>query len=109
MRVDPNNPLDFGKPQRDISAAEQAKQFALVNRLNKLRAIEYPEDEALTARIKSYELAFRMQTSVPKVMKFEEEKEHIKKLYGIDEPATRAFGMQLLDCARWQKAVKRRG
>jgi hypothetical protein len=48
------------------------------------------------ARIKAYELAYRMQTSVPEVLKFDTETAETKKLYGIDDPATRDFGMQML-------------
>jgi hypothetical protein len=101
LRIDPNNPLDYGKPQKDQSAAEQKLNFDLVGRLNKLRAVEYPDDTALAARIKAYELAFHMQKSVPDALKFGEEKEEIRKLYGIDDPATRSFGMQLLAARRF--------
>lgn len=100
IRVDPANPLDYGKPEKPLSSAEQKVNFELVGKLNKLRSIEYPDDPALTARIKAYELAFRMQTSVPEVLKFADETEETKKLYGIDEPATRDFGMQLLAARR---------
>src|SRR5436190_4824934 len=65
IRVDPANPLDFGKPERARSRAEQKVGFDLVGRLNRLRAVEYPDDPVLRARIKAYELAFRMQTSIP--------------------------------------------
>ncbi|MCE9534474.1 MAG: DUF1501 domain-containing protein [Planctomycetes bacterium] len=100
LRVDPVNPLDYGKPETDLSAAEQQVGFDLVGRLNKLRSVDYPDDPSLTARIKAYELAFRMQTSVPEVLKFADETAETKKLYGIDEPATNAFGMQLLASRR---------
>jgi hypothetical protein len=65
LRIDPKNPLDYGKPEKDTSAAEQRVNFNLVGRLNKLRAVEYPDDDRLTARIKAYELAFHMQKSMP--------------------------------------------
>ena len=100
IRVDPANPLDFGRPEGDLSAAEQQVNFNLVGRLNKLRGVEYPNDPALTARIKAYELAFSMQTSVPDVLKFTEETEETKNLYGLDDAATRDFGMQLLASRR---------
>jgi hypothetical protein len=107
LRVDPTNPLDFGKPEKDTKAEEQRVQFDLVGRLNKLRAVEYPDDQALAARIRSYELAYRMQTSVPKVMSFGEESEATKKLYGLDDPVTRPFGMQLLAARRFvQRGVR---
>lgn len=101
LRIDPANPLDFAKPQRESSSAEQAEQFALIGKLDKLREVEYPDDEALKARIKAYELAFRMQTSVPKVLKFDEEPEETKKLYGMDDATTRDFGMQMLAARRF--------
>jgi uncharacterized protein (DUF1501 family) len=100
VRVDPANPLDYGKPEGAITAAEQKIGFDLVGRLNKLRANQYPDDPALDARIKSYELAFRMQRSLPEVLDFSKESEATKKLYGIDQPATKDFGMQMLAARR---------
>ena len=100
IRVDPVNPLDYGQPAQDRTAAEQKVNFDLVGRLNKLRGVEYPSDPSLTARIKAYELAFRMQTSVPEVLKFADETEETKKLYGIGEASTNDFGMQLLASRR---------
>ena len=100
IRVDPSNPLEYGKPDKDLTSAEQKINFDLVGRLNKLRAVEYPDDPGLTARIKAYELAFRMQTSVPEVLKFADETEETKSLYGLEEPVTRDFGMQLLAARR---------
>ncbi len=100
VRIDPTNPLDYGKPEGSLSAAEQQVGFKLVDRLNRLRNVEYPDDPALAARIKSYELAFRMQTSIPDVMKFDEESAETKALYGMDRPETRDFGMQMLAARR---------
>ena len=99
LRIDPANPLDYARTS-GFSAAEQKSNFALVHKLNKLKAIEYPDDPALTARIKAYELAFRMQTSIPEVLKLEGETLATKKMYGLDDPATRDFGTQMLACRR---------
>jgi len=100
LRIDPKNPLDFGKPEGDVRDAEQRIRFDLVGKLNKIKAVEYPDDPALTARIQSYELAFRMQKSLPEVLNFDQEPEETKKLYGIDQAQTRDFGMQLLASRR---------
>src|SRR5204862_2315033 len=67
---------------------------------NTLRGQQYPDDPALAARIKAYELAYRMQSSVPDVLNFAAETEETTKLYGIDEPATKDFGMQMLASRR---------
>src|SRR5690606_16289503 len=60
LRIDPDNPLDFGRPERPISTRAQAVGIDLLAQLNGIRAEESPLDAALAARIASYELAFRM-------------------------------------------------
>jgi hypothetical protein len=100
MRIDPANPLNYGKPAQSISAQEQQIGFDLVGKLNQLRGQQYPDDPALAARIKAYELAYRMQSSVPEVLNFASETEETKNLYGLDDPKTRDFGMQMLASRR---------
>ena len=100
LKVDLDNPLDFAKPAGDLTHEEQRRSFDLVGRLNRLAARQYPDDSALEARIKSYELAFRMQTEVPDVINFDTESEATKKLYGLDQKETKPFGEQLLAARR---------
>jgi len=101
LKIDPDNPLAYAKPQLQVSASEQRLKFELVNRLNRLNEISYPEDAALQARIKSYELAFRMQTAVPEVINFDDETASTHHLYGLDDKVTKPFGMQLLAARRF--------
>lgn len=100
MRIDPSNPLDFSRPERPLSRESQAVGKSLLERLNRLRGEAYPDDPALTARIASYELAFRMQQSVPEVVDFSRETSETQSLYGLDVPACRPFAMQLLAARR---------
>ena len=100
LKVDPKNPLNFASPESDITHQEHRRGFDLVNRLNRLTAKKYPNDAELEARIKSYELAFRMQTKVPDVINFATESEATKQLYGIDNKVTKPFGEQLLAARR---------
>ncbi len=107
LKVDPANPLDYAQPEGDVSAAEQRLGFDLVRRLNAISADRYPDDKDLDARIKSYELAYRMQTAVPDVIRFDTETEATKKLYGFDQDETRPFGEQLLAARRFvEKGVR---
>jgi hypothetical protein len=101
IRVDPGNPLEFGKPPKDVSPEEQGIGFDLVGRLNQLKSVEYPDDPALRARIRAYELAFRMQMSVPDALDLDSEPKATRELYGIDDPATREFGLQMLATRRF--------
>src|SRR4051812_11753483 len=50
-------PLPNARRSPDVLAEEQANEYELIGKLNKLTAVEYPEDAALKARIKAYELA----------------------------------------------------
>ena len=101
LRIDPANPLDYGKPEVARQADEQRIGFELVGKLNQLRGVEYPNDPALLARIQAYELAFRMQQSVPDVLNFGDETQETQKLYGLDQPHSKEFGMQLLAARRF--------
>ncbi len=101
LKVDPKNPLPYAKPEIELSRKEQEIEFALVRRLGRLRALAYPDDGALQARIKSYQLAFRMQTAVPEIIDFDSESAATKKLYGLDDKTTRPFAQQLLAARRF--------
>ncbi len=100
ISVDPKNPLPFATPARGVFHEEQAGEFELLGRLNRLSAARYPDDAVLRARIKSYELAFRMQTAVPEVMQLTREPEAMDRLYGLDEDVTRPFGQMCLAARR---------
>ena len=100
LRIDPQNPLDFSRPARPFSPEARQIGKNLIGRLNTLRGVDYPEDSAMAARIASYELAFRMQRSVPEVVDFSSETAETQSLYGLDQSPCRSFGMQLLAARR---------
>ena len=100
VRVDPNNPLPFGTPGSDVFQEERRDQLELLKELNGLAGAEYPNDKTMQARIKSYELAFRMQMSVPKVMQFSGETKRMLDSYGIDKSNTKSFGQMCLTARR---------
>lgn len=100
LKIDPKEPLPFAQPEGDLPATDQRRSFDLVQRLNRLTARRFPHDAALEARIKSYELAYRMQTAVPEVVGLGDESEATKRLYGLDQATTKPFGEQLLVARR---------
>ena len=101
MKIDPANPLPYARPEVEFSRPEQQLTFDLVNRLNRISSEQYPSDESLRARMQSYELAYRMQASVPDVIRFDDETQETQNLYGLDDPKTKPFGMQLLAARRF--------
>jgi hypothetical protein len=100
LQVDPKDPLPFASPGPDVYREEQAGEFELLRDLNGLAEVEYPRDASMRARIKSYELAFRMQNSVPDIFRFKQEQESIQRLYGLDNEITRPFGEKCLAARR---------
>ena len=100
LRIDPARPVDYVRPEMDVNPAAQQVGFDLVGQLNRASAQRFPDDAALQARIRSYELAFRMQTSLPDVLRIQEETAETQQLYGLNNAATRDFGTQMLVARR---------
>lgn len=101
LNVDPKKPLPFiNPPEGSITQEEQLQNLSLLGKLNTLAGVDYPDDKELRARIKAYELAFQMQTSIPETLQLERESEATKQLYGIDQSETRTFGEQCLVARR---------
>ncbi len=100
LAVDPKNPLPFGTLAEGMTKEQQEREFALLRELNRQSQVQYPDDAAMRARIKSYELAFRMQMAIPEVMQFNEEPEATRKLYGLDQEVTKPFGEVCLTARR---------
>lgn len=100
LRVDPTNPLDFGTPAGSMDTRARETGLDLLRSLHRRRGVEYPEDPALAARIAAYELAARMQLSVPDIVDFSRETAATRSAYGLDLPHCREFGMQLLAARR---------
>jgi len=103
LKINPKNPLDYAAPHGGMNSDQQRRNLNFTNQLNHLAGEQYPGDAALQARIKSYELAFRMQTAVPEVLDFKNESKETRELYGLDQPETKAFGQQLLAARRFSE------
>jgi hypothetical protein len=100
LNPDANEPLPFVTPGSGMTAEEQIAEFSLMGRLNRLAGIDYPDDPALRARIKAYELAFGMQTAVPETLRMGDEPPSTHALYGLDRDVTRPFGRLCLTARR---------
>ena len=76
-------PANLNRPTR-YSTQDDRVTNDLLTRLNSKHLEQFPGDTNLAARIASYELAGRMQTSVPDIMDISEEPESILREYGTD-------------------------
>lgn len=101
LNVDPKNPMPFiAPPEGALTREEQLDNLSLLGQLNHLAGIDYPDDKDLRARIKAYELAFQMQTSIPETLELHRETPATRQLYGLDRPETKSFGEQCLVARR---------
>jgi len=88
------------KPPESVTPEQQRARLGLLEQLNEMDARKYPGNSELTARISSYELAYRMQGCAPDAVDVNAESEAVKKLYGLDDPKTALFGKQCLMARR---------
>lgn len=72
-------------PPDTISADSDAAARGLLQRINARHLTQNPGDEKLAARIASYELAARMQLSVPELTDLSSEPAYILEMYGADQ------------------------
>jgi hypothetical protein len=84
----------------EFSKPRQRQQLDALKRLNLLHEEDREEDSRLSARIESFELAFRMQTEAPEAFDVKSESDATKKLYGVGEAVTDHFGTQCLMARR---------
>jgi len=75
---------------------------SLLDKLSKLNLEHYAEygDPEIQTRISQYEMAFRMQTSVPELLDFKKEPEHVIKRYGPDVEVRGTFANNCLTARR---------
>jgi hypothetical protein len=72
------------------------RRLDFVQGLNRQRFEDRPGDTELDAMIRSYDLAWRMQTQAPETFDLSGETEETKKLYGIGQQPTDPFGRRCL-------------
>jgi Protein of unknown function (DUF1501) len=87
--------LNASRPSQ-ISPNAQRGMLDLLDFYNQRHLGERSGDSDLAARMAAYELAFKMQSSVPDLTKISGESNATLKLYGIDEAETAEFGTQCL-------------
>ncbi|MBA4190401.1 MAG: hypothetical protein C0467_20630 [Planctomycetaceae bacterium] len=87
--------LDLAPPA-GVSRDHQRANLDLLAVLNKQHAENRPGRDDLTARMESYELAFRMQAEVPDLLDLSKEDKKTHALYGVGEEPTDAFGRRCL-------------
>ena len=85
---------------KGTSQDRQQNKLDFLGQLNRRHLTGRESNSDLDARIRSYELAFRMQAEAPEAIDLDSEPDHIKKLYGLDQKETQTYGRQCLMARR---------
>lgn len=93
---------DISNPR--LNAKDQKSQLEFIQKLNRNSLNNYGTHAGVEGMIESYELAYRMQSAMPEVMKIDDESDSVKKLYGIGSGSADNVGRQLLLARRFAEA-----
>jgi hypothetical protein len=88
------------QPPAHLQGELQRQNLAFLNKLNEKHVERLPGEADLEARIASYELAARMQTAAAEALDFSRETQGTLKLYGIDRPESKEYGIRCLIARR---------
>src|SRR5436190_6893088 len=88
------------KPPSVVGDRQQRNQLGLLRKLNEIWSEDKQDDSELDARIRSYELAYQMQSAASEAVDLAGETQATRKMYGIDDPATSIYGTNCLMARR---------
>ncbi|MHC5541452.1 DUF1501 domain-containing protein, partial [Singulisphaera rosea] len=91
-------------PPGSITDRQQRAKLDLIADLDRHHSEARADDTRLSARIASYELAYRMQAEAPEAIDLSSETPETKSLYGFDDKRCRDFGAM---CLRARRLVER--
>ncbi|QDU13760.1 hypothetical protein CA11_15460 [Gimesia maris] len=98
--VDGKRGIPYTRMPAGYSNVNRREQLDFIKWMNEKHLNQLGEDSELEARIASYELGFRLQTSAPEVFDLESETAETAKLYGLDAKPTAEFGRHCLIARR---------
>ena len=95
MQVEGAPFLNLVRSER-INESQQRLELDFLAQINQRHALQRANNSDLDARIRSFELAFQMQTHAPEAVDLSEETAETERLYGLDQPDTAAYGRNCL-------------
>jgi len=93
-------PFSNLNPPEHVASDQQRKSLEFLTRLNQRHAASRQNNTDLDARIRSFELAYQMQSHAPEAVDLTQESAETQKLYGLDNKQTESYGRNLLMARR---------
>ncbi len=89
------DPILYVSNAEGVTPELQRSRLDLIRALNEQR-LQKTGDVEIAARIASYELGFRMQAAVPRLLDFSREPQRVLESYGVGSEPTHAYGSNCL-------------
>ncbi|MSQ97572.1 MAG: DUF1501 domain-containing protein [Gemmataceae bacterium] len=83
-------------PPPELAGAPQRNQLDFLNAMNRSHQRRFPDNTELAGRIRQFELAAQMQSSVPEVLDLSGESAETRRMYGLENPVTADYGRRCL-------------
>jgi len=87
-----------------VGSQRQRRELDFIQGMNQKKLQNDPADQEIEGVIRSYEMAHRMQSELPKVLDIKAESEETKRLYGLDRKESKGFGSKCLVARRMIEA-----
>lgn len=100
FRTQASEPVADLRTPENIPPAVREAEMRMLAAMNRQFAEAHPDEGSFAARLRTYELAAKMQTSIPEATDLENEPESIKRLYGLGDPANQGFAKNCLMARR---------
>jgi hypothetical protein len=91
-----SDPIEDLATPAGVSVDARRAGLQFLNTINGDYATRHPGDSALAARVRSYELAARMQSTVPEAVNLSSETAATQDAYGLNDPKSAGFGKNCL-------------
>ena len=91
-------------PSQPVQPESRRDQLELLASLNRRHQAAFPGEPELEARIQNYELAARMQLAATNAFNLDSESAATRRLYGLDDPIARGYGLRCLTARRLVEA-----
>ncbi len=100
FRTQSGEPVPDLQTPKSVSASARLADMKFLATMNREFAEGHPGDSAFAARLRAYELAAQMQSSIPEATDLAGETEATQQMYGLDEAANRGFARNCLTARR---------
>ena len=93
-------PIENLQRPKELGEKQQRSLLDVLKMANAEHAGKRPFDRDLNARLESFELAYRMQTSAPEAFDLAQEPQHVQEAYGLNRKESKDYGRQCLIARR---------